>query len=78
VSGTSLVILAMYATVNVVAPHGTVTSQSFPYLLALLMAAVALACAGTIALYHAPSRSRARGAVLPKARRIVGPRDRRV
>lgn len=77
-SGTSLVILAMYATVNVVAPHGAITPESFPYILALLMAAIALACVGTAALYHAPSRSGARGAVLHKARRFVGPRDRRV
>jgi hypothetical protein len=77
-SGTSLVILAMYSTVNVVSPHGAVTPQSFPYVLALLMAAVALACAGTLALYQTPSRTGARGATLPKARRLVGPRDRRL
>jgi hypothetical protein len=42
------------------------------------MTAVALACAGTLALYHTPTRTGARGAVLPKARRFVGPRDRRI
>ncbi len=77
-SGTSLVLLAMYATVGVVAPHGAITSDTFPYVLALLMTGIALACAGTVALYRAPNRSKARGAVLPKARRLVGPRQRRI
>lgn len=77
-SGTSLVLLAMYSTINVVAPHGAITSETFPYVLALLMAAVALACAGTLALYRVPSRVGARGAILPKVRRLAGPRDRRV
>lgn len=77
-SGTSLVLLAMYSTVNVVAPHGAITPERFPYVLALLMVAAALACAGTLALYHSPSRAGARGAVLPKVRRLAGPRDRRV
>lgn len=77
-SGTSLVLLAMYSTVNVVSPYGAVTEQNLPYLLALLMMAAALTCAGTLALYNAPSRGSAKGATILKARRLTGPRERRV
>lgn len=76
-SGTSLVLLAMYSTVNVVSPHAAISESTLPIVLALLMASAALTCAGTLALYRAPNRSEARGARILKARSLAGPRDRR-
>ena len=77
-SGTSLVLLAMYSTVNVVGPGGAVTEQSLPYVLALLMCAAALTCASTLALYRTPTRNGVKGATISRARRISGPRERRL
>lgn len=77
-SGTSLVLLAMYSTVNVVGPNGAITDQNLPYVLALLMCAAALTCAGTLALYRTPSRTGVKGATITRARRISGPRERRL
>ncbi len=76
-SGTSLVILAMYSTVNVVSPPSAITPDTMPYLLALLMTAAALTCVASLAHYAAPSRSAAKGASLNKIRRFSGPRARR-
>jgi|LNFM01.1.fsa_nt_gb hypothetical protein len=76
-SGTSLVILAMYSTVNVVSPASAMTPEEIPYLLALLMAAAALTCIASFAHYAPPSRSSAKGASLHKIRRFSGPRERR-
>ena len=76
-SGTSLVLLAMYATVNVVSPNSELSPDSGPYLMALLMAAAALTCMGTIGLYHAPKRRSAKGATLYRVRRFSGPGQRR-
>lgn len=75
-SGTSLVLLAMYSTVNVVSPGG-LSPTTMPYLLALLMMAAALTCTATLALYHVPKRSGAKGATLRKVRRFSGPSPRR-
>ena len=76
-SGTSLVILAMYSTVNVVTPHAAVAPETLPYLLALLMSAAALTCLSTLTLYRSPARGNVKGATLRKVRRFGGPRDRR-
>ncbi|MGE3916250.1 MAG: hypothetical protein AB7F78_11175 [Hyphomicrobiaceae bacterium] len=76
-SGTSLVILAMYSTVNVVSPH-SLSPETLPYLMALLMAAAALTCTATLALYHAPRRAKAKGATLSRVRRFGGPGERRL
>lgn len=77
VSGTSLVILAMYSAVNVVGPAGKVETAFQPYLLALLLAAVAMTCLATVALYEPPQRNGAKGATIRKARRFSGPAPRR-
>lgn len=76
-SGTSLVILAMYSTVNVVAPASAIRPDGIPYLLALLMTAAALTCIASLAHYATPSRSAPKGASLRKIRRFSGPRERR-
>lgn len=77
-SGTSLVLLAMYSTVNVVSPNGAIAAETIPYLTALLMLAAACCCVASLSLYNPPSRRVPRGPVLHKARRFSGPRHRRV
>ena len=54
-SGTSLVLLAMYSTVNVVGPAGgSVSSGEMPYLIVLLILAAGLTAAGLVAVNSAP------------------------
>jgi hypothetical protein len=79
-TGTSLVLLAMYSTVNVVGPAGAhLSPQQLPLLLATLMAAGALTLLGMfIVAGSPPKRVVPKGAVLPKARRhLAGPGERR-
>jgi uncharacterized protein (DUF58 family) len=78
-SGTSLVLLAMYSTVNVVGPAGTATGAVAPgWLLALLMMAAVLTLIAMLFLDPVPARVVPRGPSLPRAKRqLSGPRDRR-
>ena len=79
-SGTSLVILAMYSTVNVVGPAGLrISPAGHPYVLALLICAATLTLAAMLAVGGGPARVVPKGPVLPRAkRRFGGPRVRRM
>ena len=80
-SGTSLVLLAMYSTVNVMGPGGTGIARSEePFVLALLLTAGVLTLAGMLLVGSGPAvRAVPKGPVLARAKRHVsGPRERRV
>ena len=80
-SGTSLVLLAMYSTVNVMGPGGAAVGRSYePFLLALLLTAGVLTFAGMLLVGSGPAaRAVPKGPVLQRARRhLSGPRERRV
>ena len=77
-SGTSLVLLAMYSTVDVVGPASRHLAPGLlPYLLALLMTAAALSCAGLLATRRAVRHSTVHSAPRTSVRRIGGPGERR-
>ena len=76
-TGTSLLISAMYATFNIV-NHRQLTPDSFPYVLALLMVAAILTCIASVSLHNGMRRSPAKGATLRKIRRLSGPAPRRL
>lgn len=77
-SGTSLVILAMYSTVNVVTQGGALSPHTLPYLVAVLIAAAILTCIATIGQLSMPTRTTAKGATLRGiVRRTSGPGVRR-
>ncbi len=78
-SSTSLVLLAMYSTINVASPAGSAAAMTAPtVMLALLVVAAALTILGIVCLNEAPARAVPRGPSLPRARRLIqGPRDRR-
>ncbi|MEZ5854812.1 MAG: hypothetical protein R3D67_08740 [Hyphomicrobiaceae bacterium] len=78
-SGTSLVLLAMYSTVNVMGPGGMATRSGEPYILALLLAAGVFTFAGMLIVGSGPAaRHVPKGPALARARRhMAGPRERR-
>lgn len=78
-TGTSLVILAMYSTVNVVGPSGShVSPDALPWLFCLLMVAAVLT---SVAMYHEtniPNRTAPKKVPLDGlSRRHPGPKSRR-
>ncbi|MEZ5816313.1 MAG: hypothetical protein R3D44_04455 [Hyphomicrobiaceae bacterium] len=75
-TGTSLIISAMYATFNIVA-HRPFTTDSFPYVLALLMVAAILTCLASLSLHQSPGRRSPKGAKLRNIRTLRGPAVRR-
>lgn len=78
-SGTSLVILAMYSVANVASPSADVTVETMPYLLALLLTAAILTCLATLGQLTMPSRSQPKGAsIRGVVRRMSGPGVRRL
>jgi len=79
VTGTSLLISAMYATFNIV-NHKPFTPDSFPYVLALLMVAAILTCLASVSLHSGSGvkRSAPKGARLRNIRRLSGPNPRRI
>ncbi|MFM9938561.1 MAG: hypothetical protein ACKVP7_03580 [Hyphomicrobiaceae bacterium] len=79
-SGTQLVLLAMYSTVNVVGPAGAHLDLSLtPAMMCLLIAAAVMTCWQAYALSSPPQRPMQKG---PKFRRLnrvhAGPAPRRV
>lgn len=75
-TGTSLLISAMYATFNIIVQPST--PGTFPYVLALLMAAAILTCLASLSLHGGSRRAPAKGATLRNIRRLSGPAPRRV
>lgn len=75
-TSTSLVISAIYATFNIV--HKPLTPGTFPYVLALLMAAAVLTCIASVSMHVVPNRKASKGAKLRKFRSLRGPAPRRV
>ena len=75
-SGTTLILLAMHATVNVVSPAGKVALAGTPHLLGLLAAAAGLAAFGAYQANLHPRRNPVRRRPLV-VRRLGKPRDRR-
>jgi hypothetical protein len=76
VTGTSLLISAMYATFNIIVQPST--PDTFPYVLALLMVAAILTCLASLSLHSGSRRKSAKGATLRNIRRLSGPAPRRV
>ena len=76
-SGTSLTLLAMYATVDVVQEGSNISVDTLPYLIALLMVAAALTCAAMTAQLQLPQRVAPAGARLHRLKRFHGPGERR-
>ncbi len=78
-SGTSLIILAMYSTVNVVAPNGSMlTSANYVFLVTMLVAAASLTLLGMFITATPSRRVMPKGPSLPRAqRRLSGPGVRR-
>lgn len=76
ISGTSLVLLAMHATVNVVGPASAHIEAHRPALLGALFVAATFAAVGVLTANTPPTR-RAPPAKPQPARRIAGPRERR-
>ena len=78
-SGSSLIILAMYSTVNVVGPSGArLGAGAFSYLMCLLMTAVVLTLIAAYIESNAPLRKTVAGPALPALRRrLNGPKPRR-
>lgn len=78
-SSTSLILLAMYSTVNVVGPAtGSLTHANQVFLVALLLAAASLAVFGMLLTSMPQQRSVRKGPSLPRLqRRITGPGVRR-
>lgn len=74
-SGTSLVLLAMYSTLNVLAPHHPFAPSSAPWLIAFLMAAACLTLLATLSLHSLPERRTPERR--PVHRRFSGPSARR-
>ncbi len=75
ISGTSLVLLAMHATVNVVGPGAHIEAHR-PALLGALFVAATFAAIGVLTANMPPSR-RAPPAKQQPVRRLNSPRDRR-
>ncbi|MDX2155531.1 MAG: hypothetical protein SFW09_03390 [Hyphomicrobiaceae bacterium] len=78
-SGTSLVLLAMYSTVNVVGPAGhALPPNHLSSIVGLLLMSAALTAAGIFGMHSSPRRVVPRGPSLPRAkRRLTGPAPRR-
>lgn len=78
-SSTSLIILAMYSTVNVFSPAtGTLTPGNSVFLLVLLFAAASLALYGMVLASMPKRRAISKGSSLPRVqRRFAGPGARR-
>ena len=78
-SGTSLLILAMYSTVNVVGPSGShLATAALPAIMCLLMFAAVLTCAAMLAETALPERRLVDGpATNGLRRRHAGPKPRR-
>ncbi|MBS0241639.1 MAG: hypothetical protein JSS20_05630 [Proteobacteria bacterium] len=74
-TGTSLVLLTIYSTLNLLAPHHPIAPAAFPWLLALLMAAACLTCFAVFSKYHVPKRRRVTSSTI--GRRFAGPGARR-
>ena len=79
-TGTQLVLLAMYSTVNVVGPAGSHINASYlPYLLATLIAAGVMTCLQVHLLTRVPPQRVYKGPKSkPVRRKLVGPAPRRV
>lgn len=78
-SGTSLILLAMYSTVNVVVPNGgPLTAGNYMFLVVMLAAAASLTLFGMFLASTPQRRTVPKGPSLPRAqRRLTGPGARR-
>ncbi len=79
-SGTQLILLAMYSTVNVVGPAGSHLDVSLvPVLMCLLITAAVMTCWQVYSLCNPPPRPTQKGPKFKRLRRAhAGPAPRRV
>lgn len=78
-SGTQLVLLAMYSIVNVVGPAGSHIEISYiPALVCLLISAAVMTCWQVYSMYTLPERKTFKGPSVPRLkRRLAMPAPRR-